>query len=142
MVWTITIATFLGTVVAALLIFWIFSHKEQIREALKERRVERRIPMEVKLELSSPHEPLIYEKSATENVSRHGARIVSRKHWQPHDHVLVRFPFGNEPSRARITYCDALSRDAFAVGLHLSSVVNDWLMSKSDISIDDGSTHL
>jgi len=38
------------------------SHKEQIREALKERRAERRIPMEVKLELSRPHEPLLYEK--------------------------------------------------------------------------------
>lgn len=141
MVWTITIATFLGTVITALLILWILSKKEQIRKALKERRVESRIRVEVELELASPHEPLIYEKSATENASRHGARIVTRKRWQPHDHVLIRFPFENEQSRARITYCDALPKDAFAVGLHFSSVV-DGLISKSDISIEEGSSNL
>ena len=132
MVWLITIAVFLATVITALLILWILSKKEQIRKALKERRVERRIRVEVELELASPHEPLIYEKSATENASRHGARIVTRKRWQPHDHVLVRLPFANEPSRGRITYCDALPKDAFAVGLRLSSVVDDWLQPDDD----------
>ena len=139
MVWTITIATFLGTVITALLILWILSKKEQIRKALKERRVEKRIRVEVELELSSP--PLIHEKSLTENASHHGARIVSHKPLQPHDHVLVRFPFAQKPSRARITYCDALPKDAFAVGLHFSSVV-DGLISKSDISIEEGSSNL
>ena len=80
MVWAITIASFLGAAVVALLIFFIYSQKEQIRKALKERRGEGRIPVEVELELCTPHEPTLYEKSLAKNASRHGARIVSRKH--------------------------------------------------------------
>jgi hypothetical protein len=138
MVWTITIASFLGTVVFALLIFFLYSQKEQIRKALKERRVEKRTPVEVELELSSPDEPILYEKSLTENASRHGARVVSRKHRQTHDHVLVRLPQKAKPSRARVAYCTALASDAFAVGLHFSSAVDDWLISDSDISDGEG----
>ena len=104
--------------------------------------MERRIPVEVELELSSPHEPLNYEKSPTENTSRHGARIVSRTRWQAHDHVLVRVPFKDKPSPARIAYCDALPEDAFAVGLHFPSAVDDWLISKSDIVSEEGSSNL
>jgi hypothetical protein len=86
----------------------------------------------VELELSTPREPPIYEKSTTKNTSRRGARIVSSNRWQPHEHVLVRLPFKNEPSRARITYCDALSTNAFAVGLKLSLPVHDWLVADDD----------
>jgi hypothetical protein len=138
MVWAITIAVFLGIVVIALFIFFIYSQREQIRKALKEKRTEKRIPTELEVELSRPDEPILYEKSFTENASPHGARIVSRKHRQPHDHVLVRLPQKAKPSRARVAYCTALAGDAFAVGLHFSSAVDDWLISDSDMSDDEG----
>jgi len=129
MVWVISIAVFLATVVAALLVLLIYSQKEQIKKALKEKRKEERTKLEIELELATPHEPPFYEKYSTENTSRHGARIASSKRWQPHEHVLVRLPFQNEPSRARITYCDALPANAFAVGLKFSAPVHDWLVS-------------
>jgi hypothetical protein len=132
MVWVMTIAVFLATVVAALLIFLIYSQREQIKKALKERRKERRNPVEVELEISTPREPPVYENSATENASSHGARIISSARWQPHEHVLVRLPFKNEPARARIIYCDALPGDAFAVGLRFPSAVDDWLVPDDD----------
>ena len=137
MVWVMTIAVFLATVVAALLIFLIYSQREQIKKALKEKRKERRIPVEVELEISTPREPAVYENSATENASSHGARIISSTRWQPHEHVLVRLPFKNEPSRARITYCDALPTNAFAVGLKFSSAVDDWLVPDDDMPNDE-----
>ena len=142
MVWAITIAMFLGIVVVAVLLFLIYSQREQIRRALREKRGEQRIPTEVEVELSSPDEPILYEKSFTENACGHGARILSRKHWQRHDHVLVRLPQKAQPSRARIAYCTALAGDAFAVGLHFSSAVDDWLISDSDISGEEGSSHI
>jgi hypothetical protein len=126
-VWAITIASFLGIVVVALLIFFIYSQKEQIRKALNEKRAEKRIPTEVELELSTHHEPPIYEKSPTENTSRHGARIVSRTRWHAHDHAVVRLPRRDKPVKARIAYCDALPRDAFAIGLQFSSPVPEML---------------
>jgi hypothetical protein len=137
MVWVMTIAVFLATVVAALLIFLIYSQREQIKKALKEKRKERRIPVEVELEISTPREPPVYENSATENASSHGARIISSTRWQPHEHVLVRLPFKNEPSHARITYCDVLPTNAFAVGLKFSSAVDDWLVPDDDMPNDE-----
>ena len=136
MVWAITIASFLGIVVISLSIFLIYSQKEQIRKALKEKRKEERTPLEVELELSTHHEPPIYEKSPTENTSHHGARIVSRTRWHAHDHAVVRLPRRDKPVKARIAYCDALPRDAFAIGLQFSSPV-DWLMSESDTLNDE-----
>jgi hypothetical protein len=137
MLWAITIAVFLAIAIIALFLFFIYSQKEQIRKALKEKRAEKRIPTEVEVELSSPDEPIPYEKPLTENASRHGARIVSRKHRQRHDRVLVKLPQKAKPSRARIAYCTALAGDAFAVGLQFSSAVDDWLISDSDMSNDE-----
>jgi hypothetical protein len=133
MLWAITIAVFLAIATIALLLFLIYSQREQIRKALKEKRNEKRIPTEVELELFSPNEPILYEKSLTENACGHGARILSRKHWQRHDHVLVKLPQKAQPSRARIAYCDTLPGDAFAIGLHFPSAVGDWLISANDM---------
>ncbi len=132
MIWVITIATFLGTLVASVSMFFIFSRREQIREALREQRRERRTPAEVGLELSSLDEPFIHEMALTENVSRQGARVVTKKRWRTSDRVLVRLPRGDERSRARIAYCDALPGDAFAIGLQFSSAVD---MSNSERSV-------
>ena len=137
MTWATTIATFLGTIVAALFMFIIFSRREQILEALREQRIERRIPAEVALELSSLGEPLFYENALTENASRRGARVVAKRSWLRNDHVLVRLPRADERLRARIAYCNALPGDAFAIGLQFSSVVEDWVIPRSDMSDDD-----
>ena len=137
MVWVITIAVFLATVVAALLVFLIYSQKEQIKKAFKEKRKEKRIPVKVELEISTQCEPSVYENSVTENASSHGARIISSTRWQPHEHVLVRLPFNDEPLPAQITYCDALPANTFAVGFKFSSPVHDWLESDDDMSNDE-----
>jgi len=108
MIWLITIVTFLGTVVAVMLVFCFFSQREQILAELKkskEHRLEARIPTKVGLELSVPDERPIYETTFTENVSRHGARVVTKRRWSPNDRDLVKLPQECLSSRARITYC-------------------------------------
>jgi len=123
---------FLGAVVAVMLVFWFFFQREQILAALgkpAEQRMEARIPTKVGLELSGPDEPLIYEITFTQNVSRHGARVVTKTRWRPNDSVLVKLPQERLPSRARITYCQPLKGDEFAMGLQFSLVVYDWIGS-------------
>jgi PilZ domain len=132
MIWLITIVTFLGAVVAVMLVFWFFSQREQLLAALRkpeEHRTEVRIPTRVGLELSGPDEPLIYETTFTENVSSHGARVVTKRRWSPNDSVLVKLPQELLPSRARITYCESRKEDEFAMGLQFSLVVYyyDWI---------------
>jgi hypothetical protein len=120
-IWLITIATFLGVVVAVMFVFWFFSQREQILTALRkleEQRREARIPTRVGLELSAPVEPLIYESTFTENVSYHGARVVTKTCWSPNDCVLVKLP----------QEC-LLNGDEFAMGLQFSLLVYDWIGS-------------
>ena len=126
MMWLITIVTFLGAVVAVMLAF-SFVFRKQILAALRkpeEHRTEARIPTRVGLELSGPDEPLIHEITVTENVSLHGARVVTKRRWSPNDSVLVKLP--EECLPARITYCQPSKGDEFAMGLQFSLVIYDW----------------
>ena len=141
MVWATTIATFLGTVITALLLYFVFSRRERILRMLKEQRAERRIAAEVSLGLASLDDPLSYEKVLTENASRHGARVVAKKAWRPNDHVLVRSPLEQERARARIAYCNPLPGGAFAIGLQFSLAIDGWTPSGSEISDDPYSGH-
>jgi hypothetical protein len=127
-IWLITIAIFLGTVVAVMFVFCFFFQKEQILAALRkpeEHRTEARIPTRVGLELSGPDEPL-HEITFTENVSLHGARVVTKRRWSPDGSVLVKLPEECVPARARITYCQPSKGDEFAMGLQFSLVIYDW----------------
>jgi PilZ domain-containing protein len=122
MIWLITFVIFLGSVVVVMLVFWFL-----FRRKTEQQRMELRIATRVGLELSGPDEPLNYEITFTENVSRHGARVITKRHWSPNDGVLVRLPQEGHLSRARITYCQPLKGDAFAIGLQFSSF--DWIGS-------------
>ena len=127
MIWLVIIVIFLGTVVAVMFVFFFLSERERILAALRkpEERTEARVPTRVGLELSGPDEPLIHEITFTENVSRHGARVVTKRRWSPNDSVLVKLPQESLPSRARITYCQPLKGDEFAIGLQFSFVDYD-----------------
>ena len=129
MIESMPIVTFLGAVVAVMLVFWFSFQREQILRALRkpaQQRMEARIPTRVGLELSGPDEPLIYEITFNENVSRHGARVVTKRHWRPNDSVLVKLPEECFPTHARITYCLPLKGDEFVTVLQFSSVVYSW----------------
>ena len=132
MVWFTTILIFFGTAIAVMLVFCFFQ-RERILAALnrpEEHRLETRVQRRVGLELSGPDKPLIYEITFTENVSPHGARVLSKRRWSPNDSVLVKLPQEGCPSRARITYCQPLEEDEFATGLQFSFLVY-WIGSRS-----------
>jgi PilZ domain len=130
MIWLITIVTFLSAVIAVMLVYSFILQKEQILAALRkpeQQRMEARIPRRVELELSGPDEPLICETTFTENVSRHGARVVTKRRWRPNDSVLVKLSPEFLPARARITYCQPSKGDEFAMGLQFFFVIYDWI---------------
>jgi hypothetical protein len=133
MIWLITIVIFLGAVIAVMLVFRFFFQRELILAALRkpeQLRTVARIPTRVGLELSDPDGPLIYEITFTENVSRQGARVLTKRRWSPNDSVLVKLPQKCLSSRARIAYCQPLKGDEFAMGLQFSLVVYDWIGSR------------
>lgn len=120
MLWTATIAVFLGTVIAVLAVLWLVSHGAAIRAALRERRSEPRIPAELDMELSSLDDSVVHETVSTQNICPHGARLITNRKWSPSDYVFVRLLPDGERSRARIAYCKLAPKDAFVVGLRFS----------------------
>lgn len=123
MFWAIIVAVFLGTVFAMLCVFFAWSRRGEIRAALREQRAESRTPADVPLEISKLDKVRL-EKVPAQNVSRHGARVVTKTRWRPNERVLVRLPQELEFSGARIAYCQSLSEESFGVGLQFSSRVN------------------
>jgi hypothetical protein len=89
-------------------------------------RIERRIARVVAVQLSTIAASRIVETTFTENVSAHGARIVTTQRWQPQECVLLKSLQSDFQSQARVVYCKLLSSNAFAVGLDLFSSTGEW----------------
>jgi hypothetical protein len=89
-------------------------------------RAERRMARAVAVQLSTAEASPPAEKTFTENVSPHGARVVSKQRWKPEECVLLKSLESNFQSQARVVYCQLLPRNAFAVGLDLFSPTAEW----------------
>ena len=129
MIWTITVATFWGTVLIVVFAFLIFHQWKQIRAILRNpgtQRTEDRKPAKFVLELPSLDEPPVHQMTFTVNISSHGASAVTKEGWRPNDQVAVRVLRDDLRFRARIAYCKSLPGDEFAIGLHFSSAVDSW----------------
>ena len=95
------------------------------------KRIQKRAPASVALQISSAKQPFITELAFTENVSLHGARIVTERPWKPADRVILKSSQGRVQSRARVIYCHPLGPARYAIGLELFSAVATW----ADVSL-------
>ncbi len=90
------------------------------------RRLEERIPLNVRVDLSSLDIHKRPQEGVTENVSRHGARVVSSKPLQQNERLNVKSFPGDFRARARVVYCIPLGTDSFAIGLQLLAAAGNW----------------
>ena len=88
--------------------------------------MEHRTLVRVEVQLLSTHATLINEFALTENVSRYGARVVTKTQWQPNQDVTVKLLQKNLSNRARVAYCNPVKEEEFAVGLQFSYPVATW----------------
>jgi hypothetical protein len=89
-------------------------------------RTEGRIARAVAVQLSTIDGSTPAEKAFTENVSAGGARVVTKQRWKPEERVLLESLESDFQSQARVTYCQHLPRNVFAVGLDLFSPTGEW----------------
>ena len=131
MLWVITVAAFLGIVLAGVFAFFLFSQRGRIRDALKtpvQRRMKSRTPARVEVQLLGTGAPFINEITFTHNVSQYGARVITKMKWRPNDKVTVKLLRGGLSNEARIAYCKPLKAGgAFAIGVQFSSPVASWM---------------
>jgi hypothetical protein len=88
-------------------------------------RAEDRVAMRVMALLVGRHEALRVETGFTEDVSSHGARVVSTSQWPLDDTIFVVLPGFHFRSAARIAYCDSLGAGRFGIGLEFVGTVED-----------------
>ena len=75
--------------------------------------------------LYSPEHPTS-ELASTIDISCHGARVVTKNHWEPNQHLSVRSIRGNLYSRARVVHCRRHTFGTFIVGLEMFYPEGNW----------------
>jgi hypothetical protein len=91
-------------------------------------RVERRIPMEIPVLLDGHRRMPGTESTFTENVSARGARVVSTRRWEQGERLTFASRTGEFRSSARVTYCEPLQGDGFAIGLEFLDPKGRWVV--------------
>jgi hypothetical protein len=88
-------------------------------------RSEERIPQRMFVRLSLP-DGGTFEMAQTIDISRHGARVATKRFWAPNQHLLLRSLRGNLSSYARVVRCESLAENSYCLGLELYNPVGDW----------------
>jgi hypothetical protein len=91
-------------------------------------RTERRIPMEIGVFLEGHREFPGAESTFTENVSARGARVVSFRRWKQNERLTFISRTGEFRSSARVTYCQPLQGEGFAVGVEFLEPKGRWVV--------------
>jgi hypothetical protein len=99
---------------------------QPLATATQRNRSEERIPKRMFVRLSRPDSNQ-FEMAQTIDISPHGARVASKKFWQPNDHLLLRSLRGNFTSYARVVHCQCLAENSYSLGLEFYNPVGDWI---------------
>lgn len=63
--------------------------------------------------------------ATTENMSEQGLRLITEQGWKPGDRVLLTTAKTGSHIPARVIYCERLNEKRFAVGLELSTPLQE-----------------
>jgi hypothetical protein len=89
-------------------------------------RIEKRLPNSVPVYLATPEDPRARERTLTENVSPHGARVISKRFWQLGEEPLITPLTGEFPQVGRVIYCLPKVGDRFCVGVEFPARRVKW----------------
>ena len=87
-------------------------------------RKEDRVPLKMFVNLSSSDDPS-FELAPTIDISCHGARVLSRRSWQPNQQLSIRSIRGNLKSLGRVAHCQPHTDNRFVIGIEIYSP-GDW----------------
>lgn len=90
------------------------------------RRLEERTPLTVRVDLCSLDIRNRTHEGLTDNVSTHGARVVSNNPLRLNERLNLWSLPGDFRARARVVYCEPLGHNSFAIGLQLLATTGDW----------------
>lgn len=94
---------------------------------VKGKRAEERTHLKVGVDLSSLDVRTPAHSGVTDNVSLHGARVLTSKALRSNERLNVRSMLGSYRTRARVVYCVPAQDGLFAVGLQFYASSGDWI---------------
>ena len=80
------------------------AQRRRRNQRLFEGRLEKRLTMSVPVYLASMGEPRARERTVTENVSPHGARVISKRSWRSGEEALIAPLTGEFPQVGTVVY--------------------------------------
>jgi hypothetical protein len=83
-------------------------------------RAEPRMATNTIANLEAAEQPLISETVIFENISEHGARLISRRRWPAGKRVVISDSLIDFRTSAEVVYCARHNSRRFAVGLKFS----------------------
>jgi len=90
------------------------------------RRLEERTHLTVRVDLCSLDIRNRTHEGLTDNISTHGARVVSSDPLRLNERLNLWSLPGDFRARARVVYCEPLGHNSFAIGLQLLATTGDW----------------
>src|ERR1700687_1639113 len=94
---------------------------------VKGKRAEERKRLKVGGDLCTVHVRTPAHSGVTDNVSSHGARVLTSKALKSNERLTVRSMLGSYRSRARVVYCVPADGGLYAIGLQLYASAGDWV---------------
>jgi PilZ domain len=90
-------------------------------------RMERRLPIIVVVRLGhcAPGDAEGEEKTYTDNISSHGARIFSKHAWQPGDALRIS-PLNGYSACGKVVYCQKLPDERYGIGVNFQEQPVTW----------------
>jgi hypothetical protein len=89
-------------------------------------RNEKRVTMAIPVCLVTAKKLLVADRAITVNVSSQGARVVTRRRWQPEEEPQLALSSGDLRTQAKVVYCEPLADGHFCIGLKFLSAIMDW----------------
>jgi len=89
-------------------------------------RNERRLPTLIPVYLASLHDPRNREQTTTENISPHGARVISNRSWRPGEGSIITQTVGGFAQAGRVIYCVPTDGYRFCLGIEFPDRAVKW----------------
>lgn len=102
------------------------AQRRKRNQRLFDGRIEKRLPVSVPVYLASMEEPRARERTLAENVSSHGARLISKRSWRPGEESLITPLTGDFPRVGTVVYCAPKTDDSFYVGVEFPDGTVKW----------------
>jgi hypothetical protein len=90
--------------------------------------MEKRLPIAIVVRLTQAQGPPANgaELTCTDNVSAHGARVVSSRPWQPGEVAQVTSLKDEITIRGKVVYCQKLPDDRYLIGMNFQDRRVTW----------------